>query len=58
MPNHLRPGVYLEETPSGSRPIEGVSTSTAAFIGKAFRGPVNTPSLIGSWNEYVSQFGV
>jgi hypothetical protein len=29
------PGVYIEETPSGARPIEGVGTSTAGFVGTA-----------------------
>ena len=29
------PGVYIEEVPAGSRPIEGVGTSTAAFVGKS-----------------------
>src|SRR5258708_14604005 len=33
MPQYLSPGVYVEETPSAIRPIAGVSTSTAAFIG-------------------------
>jgi hypothetical protein len=28
-----RPSGYLEEVPSGSRPIEAVGTSTAAFVG-------------------------
>ena len=32
MPSYLHPGVYVEEIPSGSRPIEGVATSVAAFI--------------------------
>ncbi len=57
MPSYLHPGVYIEEVPSGSKPIEGVSTSTAAFVGTTFRGPANTPTLIGSWDEYVTQFG-
>ncbi|OZY87452.1 phage tail protein [Cellvibrio mixtus] len=57
MPSYLHPGVYIEEIPSGSKPIEGVSTSTTAFIGATFRGPVNSPTLIGSWDEYVAQFG-
>lgn len=34
------PGVYLEEVPSGSRPIEGVGTAVAAFVGFARRHPV------------------
>ena len=37
-PNLTAPGVYIEEVPSGSRSITGVSTSTAAFIGRAARG--------------------
>jgi phage tail sheath protein FI len=57
MPSYLHPGVYIEEIPSGSKPIEGVSTSTTGFVGATFRGPVNTPTLIGTWDEYVAQFG-
>lgn len=34
------PGVYVQEVPSGTAPIAGVSTSTAAFIG-VFPGTVN-----------------
>jgi phage tail sheath protein FI len=30
---YLSPGVYLEEIESGARPIEGVGTSIAAFVG-------------------------
>ena len=33
MPTYLSPGVYLEEVPPAARPIAGVSTSTAGFIG-------------------------
>jgi uncharacterized protein len=33
MPTYLSPGVYVEEVPSAIKPIAGVSTSTAAFIG-------------------------
>jgi hypothetical protein len=32
-----RPSVYIEEVPSGSKPIEAVGTSTAAFVGSAPR---------------------
>ncbi|KRE58631.1 hypothetical protein [Phycicoccus sp. Soil748] len=31
--HYLSPGVYIEEGPSGSRPIEAVGTSIAAFVG-------------------------
>ena len=43
MPEYLHPGVYVEEIPSGSKPIEGVGTSTAAFVGNATKGPIGEP---------------
>jgi phage tail sheath protein FI len=30
---YLTPGVYVEEGPSSNKPIEGVGTSVAAFVG-------------------------
>jgi phage tail sheath protein FI len=33
MPEYMSPGVYVEEVPSAVKPIAGVSTSTAAFVG-------------------------
>lgn len=42
MAQYLSPGVYVEEVPSGSAPIAGVGTSTAAFIG-VFPDTVNLP---------------
>jgi len=33
MPEYLTPGVYVEEVPSAVKPIAGVGTSTAGFIG-------------------------
>jgi phage tail sheath protein FI len=39
MPTYLSPGVYVEEVDSGSRPIQGVGTAVAAFIGFAQSGP-------------------
>ena len=41
MPTYLSPGVYVEEVPSGSKPIEGVGTAIAAFVGMAPKGPAN-----------------
>jgi phage tail sheath protein FI len=40
MPEYLSPGVFIEEVPARLKAIEGVSTSTAGFIGPAERGPV------------------
>jgi phage tail sheath protein FI len=33
MPTYLSPGVYVEEVPPSARPISGVGTSTAGFLG-------------------------
>lgn len=38
MPEYLAPGVFIEEVPPRLRAIEGVSTSTAGFVGAAARG--------------------
>jgi phage tail sheath protein FI len=51
------PGVYIQEIPSGSRTITGVATSVAAFVGRALRGPVDTPVPIGSYAEFERIFG-
>ena len=57
MPTYLSPGVYVEEVDSGSRPIEGVGTAVAAFVGLAEDGPFNAPTLVPNWTEYVRNFG-
>src|SRR5687768_14207852 len=57
MPSYLSPGVYVEEVQSGSRPIEGVGTAVAAFVGFADKGPLNTPTLVTNWSQYVQVFG-
>ncbi|GIE88163.1 phage tail sheath subtilisin-like domain-containing protein [Actinoplanes regularis] len=50
------PGVYIEEyTPAA--PIEGVSTSIAAFIGIAASGPMNTATLVTSLDAFTETFG-
>ena len=50
------PGVYIEEFTPGA-PIEGVGTSTAAFIGTAASGPIDKPKLIQSWDAFAAIFG-
>ena len=57
MPEYLAPGVYVEEVPSGSKPIEGVSTSTAGMVGVTERGPVNEPTLVTSFADFTRRFG-
>ena len=51
MPEYLTPGVYIEEIERGPRPIEGVPTSTAAFLGETERGPT-TPRCVTSYKDY------
>ncbi|HWE57100.1 MAG TPA: phage tail sheath subtilisin-like domain-containing protein [Acidimicrobiales bacterium] len=57
MPNYLSPGVYVQEVSSGSKPIEGVGTAVAAFVGLAQDGPINEPILVTNWTQFVSTFG-
>ena len=57
MPTYLSPGVYVEESDSGSRPIEGVGTAVAAFVGLAEQGPVNEPTLVSNWSQFSQTFG-
>jgi phage tail sheath protein FI len=56
MPEYLSPGVYIEEIERGPKPIEGVATSTAAFLGETHRGP-QLPSLVTSYGQYLRLFG-
>jgi len=55
--NYLSPGVYVEEIPPASQPIEGVGTSMPAFVGLAASGPFNTPVLVSNWSEFTKTFG-
>jgi phage tail sheath protein FI len=58
MPSTLTfPGVYIEEIPSGVRTITGVATSITAFLGRALRGPVDTPVVINSNADFQRIFG-
>src|SRR3954447_5377817 len=57
MPTYLTPGVYVEEIPSANKPIEGVGTSIAAFVGLLPGGPVNTPMRISNWAQFAKIFG-
>lgn len=56
MPEYLSPGVYIEEIERGPKPIEGVATSTAAFLGESERGSTK-PRLVTSNNDYFRLFG-
>lgn len=58
MAEYLSPGVYVEEFEFGSKPMEGVSTSTAGFIGLAERGPVEgVPQLVTNPADFQRMYG-
>ena len=50
------PGVYIDEFTPGA-PIQGVGTSTAAFLGIAARGELDTPTKVTSWDQFRQTFG-
>ena len=56
MPEYLAPGVYVEETVFRGKSIEGVGTSTAAFIGPTRKGPIASaerlPEVLTSWADF------
>jgi len=58
MPEYLAPGVYVEEVSFRQKTIEGVSTSTAGFIGPTRFGPlIGEPELITSFTDFERVFG-
>ena len=56
MPEYLSPGVYVEEFEIGAKPIEGVSTSTAGFLGETLRGPLY-PRFITGFEQFKRIYG-
>jgi uncharacterized protein len=56
--NPQTPGVYVEEVPSGARPIQAVGTRTAGFVGAApnLKTPMNQAVPINNWTEFRNQF--
>lgn len=58
MPEYLAPGVYVEETSFRHKTIEGVSTSTAGFVGPTRFGPTEGESeLITSFGNFEQIYG-
>src|SRR6201995_3200999 len=54
MPTYLTPGVYVEEVSGGNKPIEGVATAVAAFVGLLPGGPINKPMRISNWTQFAN----
>jgi phage tail sheath protein FI len=50
------PGVYIQEIALPG-PIQGVSTSIAAFLGPAMQGPTFTPTLLTNIQQFWNAFG-
>lgn len=71
MPEYLSPGVYVEEVDRGPKPIEGVGTAMAAFVGFTEKAEMvrevggelmvedllDRPQLVTNWTQYVERFG-
>jgi hypothetical protein len=58
MPQYLSPGVYVEEVSFRTGTIEGVSTSTAAFVGPTRFGPISgTPTLLTCLSDFEAIYG-
>ncbi len=54
---YLTPGVYVEEVDRGPKPIEGVGTAVAAFLGVAEKGPIGETVMCANWTQFVETFG-
>jgi len=71
MPEYLSPGVYVEEVDRGPKPIEGVGTAMAVFVGFTEKAEVtrevdgelvvedlaNRPQLVTNWTQFNERFG-
>jgi phage tail sheath protein FI len=54
---YRRPGVYLEESLLLNPSDVAGTTTVAAFVGLAAKGPVNTPLLVESWSDFYTVYG-
>ena len=50
-------GITVTEIAALDRIIDVSPETTAAFVGRALRGPLNTPVLVRSFGEYLRRFG-
>jgi phage tail sheath protein FI len=71
MPEYLSPGVFVEEVDRGPKPIQGVGTAMACFIGFTEKAQIervingetvvedllNKPQLVTNWSQYAERFG-
>ncbi len=57
MPEIQFPGVIVEEIPFRARPIEGVPTGRAGFVGRTAKGKIGAIVRVGSLPEFEDAFG-
>ncbi|MGW2826967.1 phage tail sheath family protein [Streptomyces sp. NPDC001443] len=57
MPTLSYPGVYVQETAGGVRPLDAAGTSTAAFVGLSETGPDTGAGLVSNWTEFQRVYG-
>jgi phage tail sheath protein FI len=58
MPEYLAPGVFVEETSFRAKSIQGVGTSTTAFVGPTRKGPLGMVSdVLTSFGEFERVYG-
>jgi phage tail sheath protein FI len=57
MAERLTPGVYVVEVSGGAKTIQGVSTSTAGFIGEAARGIPDRAEFVNGFSDFDRKFG-
>jgi hypothetical protein len=50
-------GITVTEIAAMDQPIDAAPESTAAFVGRALRGPLNTPVLVHTFGEFRRRFG-
>ena len=50
-------GITVTEITAMDQPIDVCPESTAAFVGRALRGPLNTPVLLSNFGEFRRRFG-
>lgn len=51
------PDVYVQIVPPTQNYINGLPTNILGIVGTAQWGPVNAPTIVGSFQDYVNQFG-
>ena len=50
-------GITVTEIAAMDQSIDVFKETTAAFVGRALRGPLNTPVLVGNFGEFRRRFG-